>query len=120
MRLLRRRPVFRYLALLALATQVVSSFAHVHAGPVGGHRTQARTFFAAASDTCLPGSSDHRDCLICLATALLGSSVVPEAAHVTGAAFRLECVLFDRADEASHTIGTASFRARAPPSQGLA
>lgn len=121
MRLLRRRPYFRHLALLALAIQFFASFGHVHAEPVSHSRTplEARTFFAPPSKTCLPGLPDHSDCTICAAINLLGSSAMPHAAAELGG--HLHFVgMPSRSDlQAQPDVVTASFQARGPPDRSL-
>lgn len=121
MRLLRRRPFLRHLALFALAMQLFATFGHVHADPVSHGRTplEARTFFAPLSKTCLPGLPDHSDCTICAAMSLLGSSAMPQAAPELGVHLHFVGMLSRSDVQAPPDVVTASFQARGPPARIL-
>lgn len=122
MRLLRRRQDLRYLALLALAVQFTAVFGHVHAAPVAPARLalQARTFFAPASKTCLPGLPEHSHCVICAAINLLGASDLPQPASLPSMSLHLADMLTGHDVDAVPDLATSSFDARGPPHDRLA
>jgi hypothetical protein len=119
------------LALLALATQFLASFghvhSHVHAGvphtdPLAHSRAslEDRTFFASLSKTCLPGLPEHSECTICTAMNLLGSSAMPQTVPSPGPHLRFAGTLARNDAHAPPDVATASFEARAPPDDHLA
>jgi hypothetical protein len=113
-----------WLALLALAVQIVVSFGHVHArdftGDVnsrtadGWHNIVAKK--AAASN---PASlaDDEDQCPICFSASLLARSFVPLAGQAL-AAITFGVVSYASASAAFRLPGSgrAPFRSRAPPS----
>ena len=120
MRFFRREQRFAWLALFALAAQLVLSFGHIHV-----HAQQAA--HAAAPGSCIAGAhaqcpshddDDETRCSTCWTIAIAGSLVIPAPAALVIPAAAAETV------EPLPSIGTHAdsqtvyFLARAPPRAG--
>jgi len=118
MRHFRRRAEFGYLALVALATQLVLSFGHTHAprAPDANLALACRTFFNPAADHNCPPLKTHDDCALCWTVAAAGTLVLPELPALAPPSIE-GGVLLAQLDQAPLlAIPTAAFDARGPPS----
>jgi hypothetical protein len=118
-----RHRVNGWIALLALATQLILSFGHVHdhGHQPGGHQaaSAARTCEGKASAPCPAPDDDEQHCSICWTFAIAGSLVLtaPVALEAPSLeAARLQPAMVTR--QLSDT-GTVQFQARAPPYPSL-
>jgi hypothetical protein len=97
-RSLRRAP--QWVALLAMLTQFVASYGHIHPQDYNslrhGHAALSWTAAAAGPNTGIDGIAVDTDCPVCASISLLGSSALPDgvrmlmpplAASATTAAF---------------------------------
>lgn len=118
MRHLRRRAQFGYLALVALAAQLLLSFGHTHAprAPDANLALACRTFFEPVADQNCPPLKKHDDCALCWTVAAAGTLVLPEPPAL--ALPRLEGELWQTllARAPLLVIPAAAFDARGPPS----
>src|SRR5262245_61372004 len=75
----RRHRKLTWVALFALAAQIVLSFGHVHAYR-HDHPTNVNTLSAAIDDQGAPGRSENLDgsCALCWLTRAAGALVLPE------------------------------------------
>jgi hypothetical protein len=105
-----------YLALFALALQLVLSMGHVHPGELSPATSPAvNSHTANATSPSLPGDNDNDAyCDICATMALAGSLVLPQlpVLEIPAAFERIQPAIF-AADFATHEY--SSFKARAPP-----
>jgi hypothetical protein len=118
MRHFRRRADFGYLALIALATQLLLAFGHVHTPrlPDANLALACRTFFKPAADeSCPPLKGPRDDCPICWSINLASSVVVPEPPALVLPASEFESWLPLLRTAHVTTIQTAAFDARGPP-----
>ncbi len=119
MRSFRQHWVYGWLALLALATQLILSFGHVHVH--GAHRaaSAAHPCQGKASPPCPAPNDDEQHCSICWTIAIAGSLVLTapaalEAPSVEAAPLQPAIVTGQLRD-----TGTVQFQARAPPSPSI-
>lgn len=118
MRLFRTRHEGRGLALLALATLLVSSFGHFHRDfPTSGVAAlECRVFFKPNPEQhCPPAHHNNSDCAVCLTLGLAGSGVIPQAPSVVPPPHGEPNLRIGRDTPSVHDIATASFDARGPP-----
>jgi hypothetical protein len=108
-----------WLALVALAINVVLSFGHIHA--IGGHRSERGLILAhiASPDSQTPDHSDDSKtddlCPICMATAAIGTALAP-----TPPALPVEFAEVAIGPAIEHTVAIppaprAAFQSRGPP-----
>jgi hypothetical protein len=118
MRALRCRRDLRYLALAALAVQLVGAFGHVHS-PRAGHEAAAlacRTFFPPASEQQCPASPRHEKCCaLCLAMAVAGSLVPCQPADLALPLRQGDGLEPERDHARVASVATSAFDARGPP-----
>ena len=121
---LRQSLTPKIVALLALALQLALSFGHAHQDVSRSAIVLATTAICAAnvSDTCpAPARQEgDRDCPICLATALVASSVVPTPPALASPAALLITLLPARLMIFALVPLPSSFDARGPPTQNFA
>lgn len=108
-----------WLALLALALQLVVSFGHHH-DHAGHERTAASSAqcVAATGDACAApaDTDDDKDgCAICWAMALVAATVLPFVIGWLIATLRLDTVGLPSSDTHVSFGIAAAFRARGPP-----
>ena len=117
MRHLRRRTDLGYLALVALATQLVLSFGHTHAPrtPDANLALACRTFFTPAADQNCPPLNKHDDCALCWTVAAAGTLVLPEPPALALPSFEGKIWLAQLDQAPLLAIPTAAFDARGPP-----
>lgn len=117
MRHFRRRAQIGYLALVALATQLLLSFGHTHAPrvPDANLALACRTFFEPANDQGCPPLKKHDDCALCWTVAAAGTLVMPEPPALPLPATVSESRLPERDRPLTLDIAVASFDARGPP-----
>lgn len=118
MRHLRRSSSLGYLALVALAAQLVVSFGHIHAPrtPDANLALACRTFFApAAGENCPPLKSPRDDCAVCWTVALAGALVLPDPPALVLPAPEIESRLAHHRSAHVAVLRTAAFDARGPP-----
>ena len=126
MRLSIRHTAMTWLALLALASQLLLSFSHTHANLAGGRGPALATGTlikvlglqqSQRQDPAAPALPSHDDnsCLVCWASSLVGSALLSAPAAVPGPVATLLGNPPDRATSWQLIRRLAQFRARAPP-----
>jgi hypothetical protein len=118
MRYFRRRADLGYLALVALATQLVLSFGHTHAprAPDANLALACRTFFTPAADQNCPPLKKHGDeCAVCWTIAAAGTLVLPEPPALDLPSLEGDIWKAHVHRAPLPAIPTASFDARGPP-----
>jgi DUF2946 family protein len=118
MRWLRLRQQYcSWVALLALALQLVLSFGHVHGLPTGGPTAVAAISEGSGSPPQPAGGEQHDDdyCAICAVQALLssGQTASAPALPVVAAPAATEIIFTVERVRANRPL--AAFRSRAPP-----
>jgi hypothetical protein len=118
MRHFRRHTHFGYLALVALAAQLLLSFGHTHAprAPDTNLALACRTFFEPAADQNCPPLKKHDDCALCWTVAAAGALVLPAPPTLVLPAPASASWLLQVRPAQVATVPTAAFDARGPPS----
>jgi hypothetical protein len=116
---LRHRQGLRWLALFALAVQFVLSLGHIHlpGGEVTGLVFAQPDQCPTQLQSCQPSHQDEDPdaCPICLATALVGSSVIPQPPTLPSPDMLAGTIEPEHFAQSLPYAFTAKFRARAPP-----
>jgi hypothetical protein len=113
-----RRQLSSWLALAALALQLVVSFGHVHLE--GIHRgsrpaTVAKARAQAEQAPAQQPSDDDGYCAICATIYLAASSSVPQTPQLPALFTSTPIERFDRSTSAFVATGRTPFQSRAPP-----
>jgi hypothetical protein len=118
MQVFRREQKLAWLALFALATQLVCSFGHVHA-----HSAQ-RVAHSALPASCVSGThagcpshdnDDEAHCSICWTISIAGSLVVPAPVALVVPMHEAQSVAPQPSKGTLGGNGSVCFQARAPP-----
>jgi hypothetical protein len=123
MRSLRRCSEFAWLALLALAAQILLSIGHSHDGHAVDRMAslQHRGFVPAAADQpCAPHQGDDKDCLICWTICVTGTAVLGAPPALPVPILSSGTVPLPLTDENLPRDTAAAFKARGPPQAGVA
>jgi hypothetical protein len=114
-----RHRVNGWLALLALATQLVLSFGHVHNHGAPQAAAAAHACEGKASAPCPAPNDDEQHCSICWTVAIAGSLVLTAPAALEAPS--VEAVPLEPATVTGQLrdAGTVQFQARAPPSPSI-
>jgi len=115
---------FVWLALFALACELVLSFGHVHLGKNAGNVWTAAFGAASTADAGPinqttpakgPVSTTDDFCAICANINLVGTSALPILASILAPVSRLISLPAPRTEIRPRAIATLAFRARGPP-----
>ena len=117
MRFFRRDRRFAVLALLALAAQLVLSFAHihVHAAPRYANAATAGSCADTAYSHCPYQDDEDALCSICWTMSIAGSLVLPEPAALDLPSLELDTLEAQPSVASFSGNETIQFQARAPP-----
>jgi hypothetical protein len=116
MRLFRRDRRFAWLALSALAMQLIVSFGHVHTHGAYAAAAYADGCSSTAQSQCpAHDDDDEQHCPICWAVSLAGAMVLPQPQVITGPIELARTFEHRPAVVSLHGSETVKFQARAPP-----
>ncbi len=119
----RQRPWCGWLGLLALALQLVLSFAHVHHHEAGGAAAMAAGSLepgSAGQSPAHPDDDGDEHCTICWAMAVAAGIVLPALAAWAFVSRRVTAPLPGPAPAAATACLSRLFQARAPPHRAAA
>jgi hypothetical protein len=113
------RRVGSWLALFALALQLVVSFGHIHVDAIRTHPTVAASGSSAHAAKQLPPQQPGEDgddyCAICASIYLAANSFVPVAPQLPVPSVSRAIERFDYGAPAFFTLRRLAFQSRAPP-----
>jgi hypothetical protein len=119
MRFFRREQRFAWLALFALAAQLVLSFGHIHVhAQQAAHAAAPGSCIAGAHAQCPSHDDDETRCSTCWTIAIAGSLVIPAPAALVIPAAAAETVEPQPSTGTHADSQTVHFLARAPPRAG--
>ena len=114
----RRHNVSKWLGLMALATQLILSFAHLHHGAeraeVGSHHCVGNS-----AARCNSGDNDAQHCSICWTMALAGSLILTTPIAIVTRSIPFALPLASVVIGAGRQSATIQFQARAPPTRDI-
>lgn len=120
MRFFRREQRFAWLALSALAAQLVLSFGHIHVhAQQAAHAAAPGSCIAGAHAQCPSHDDDETRCSTCWTIAIAGSLVIPAPAALVIPAAAAETVEPQPSTGTHADNQTVHFLARTPPRAGL-
>jgi hypothetical protein len=117
------RGVVAWVALFALACQLVLSFGHVHAGPFGGGSLEFAAAETGNASADSPPSAPQKDpiglagdyCAICASIGLAGALILPILATILGARLFTDILPWSLAASEPASFDHVPFSARGPP-----